>query len=602
MSALKSPRTSHLHRIGRFPAISALVLSLAVSACSTRAPARRDLDAAVGSPAADTAARAETAELVLKNGRIVTLDDAHPEVQALAVRGDRILAVGTDGEIARNIGASTRVIDLGGRLATPGFIEGHGHFLALGGFRMELDLTKATSWEEIVRMVADAAEHAAPGEWIRGRGWHQEKWTHAPDPSVDGMPTNAGLSHAAPANPVSLVHASGHACIVNDKALELAHVDAATPDPEGGKLVKDASGRPTGVLLERAEDLVQATHAASAEEAAPMREHALRCVKLASDECLSKGITSFQDAGSSLEAVDLFRQLAEAHELPLRLWVMLGDPNDVLKGKLAAYRTIGAGGGFLTVRAIKRYMDGALGSHGAWLLAPYADVPSTSGMNTNSIESITAAAEMARAEGYQLCVHAIGDRANRETLDIYEKVLGPDPCAQDRRWRIEHAQHLDPADIPRFAKLCVIAAMQGVHCTSDGPWVIERLGEKRARDGAYVWQKLLHSGAVVSNGTDTPVEDVDPIACYYATVTRKLKDGTRFFPDQCMSRMEALRSYTLAPAYAAFEEKEKGSLTPGKLADIVVLSKDILTVPEDEIRAAKVMYTIVGGKIAYAAR
>jgi len=544
----------------------------------------------------------DAADLVLRNGRIVTVDDKHPEASAIAVRGDRIALVGGDADVAPSIGPKTRVIDLGGKLAIPGFIEGHGHFLALGEFRTELDLTSARSWDDVVAKVRAAVPSAAPGEWIRGRGWHQEKWDRAPNAVVEGMPTNAELTRAAPDHPVVLVHASGHACIANDKALELAHVGFGTPDPSGGKIVRDAAGRATGVLLERAEDLVHEARDAQPRPADEKRADALRYVKLASDECVSKGITSFQDAGSSLETVELFRELARAHELPLRLWVMLGDSNDALRGKLAQYRMIGEGGGFLTVRAIKRYMDGALGSHGAWLLAPYADLPSSSGMNTNSVQSIADAALLARTNDFQLCVHAIGDRANRETLDVFEKVLGSAARSKDYRWRIEHAQHLDPADIPRFVSLGAIASMQGVHCTSDGPWVIERLGKERAEAGAYAWKSLLRTGAIVSNGTDTPVEDVDPIACYYASVSRKLKDGTRFFPEQCMSREEALRSYTMSCAFAAFEEKEKGSLTVGKLADIVVLSKDILTIPEDEIPTARVVCTIVGGKIAYEAK
>jgi predicted amidohydrolase YtcJ len=573
----------------------ALVL---VAGCGSTAKDTHESFGAEHSPPAGESL-AGPADLVLRGGRIVTVDDARPEATALAVRGDHIALVGTDADVASSIGPSTRVIDLEGKLAIPGFIEGHGHFLGLGEFRTELDLTRAESWEAIVQSVAEAAKSAAPGAWVRGRGWHQDKWAHAPSPAVDGMPTNEALNRAAPDHPVLLVHASGHACIANAKALELAHVDAATADPSGGKIVKDANGKPTGVLLERAEDLVQAARESQPLDAAAQRELARRYVKLASDECLSKGITSFQDAGSSLETVDLLREMAESHALSLRLWVMLGDPNQKLKEKLDSYRVIGAGGGFLTVRAIKRYMDGALGSHGAWLLEPYSDMPGTSGINTNSIESITEAALLARTSDYQLCVHAIGDRANRETLDVYEKVLGTNARTQNRRWRIEHAQHIDPADVPRFAEIGVIAAMQGIHCTSDGPWVVDRLGEKRAREDAYVWKSLLRAGVVVSNGTDTPVEDVDPIACYYASVTRQMKNGKRFFPEQCMSREEALRSYTLSPAFAAFEEKEKGSLAVGKLADITVLSKDILTIPEDEIPSAKVVCTIVGGKIAY---
>jgi len=320
-------------------------------------------------------------------------------------------------------------------------------------------------------------------------------------------------------------------------------------------------------------------------------------------ECLSKGVTTFQDAGSSLATVDLLKALANENKLGLRLWVMLREPNARLASNLSKYYMVGAGDQHLTVRAIKRQIDGALGSRGAWLLAPYSDLPAgtanISGMNTEDLGDIRKTAELAITNGFQLCVHAIGDRANREVLNIYEAAFKEHPDKKNLRWRIEHAQHIDPADIPRFELLGVIASMQGIHCTSDAPYVIARLGRKRAEEGAYVWQKLMKSGAVVSNGTDTPVEDVDPLASFYASVSRKLKDGSVFFPDQRMSRMEALLSYTVNNAYSAFEEDSKGSLKVGKLADITVLSKDILTIPEDEIPTAKVDYTIVGGKVMY---
>jgi len=283
----------------------------------------------------------------------------------------------------------------------------------------------------------------------------------------------------------------------------------------------------------------------------------------------------------------------------MRLWMMLRVPNDQLAPKLDQYRIIGAGDNYFTVRGIKRAIDGALGPRGAWLLEPYVDKPDSSGLNTDDPADIRKTAELAIAHGFQLCVHAIGDRANRETLNIFEETFKAHPDKKDLRWRVEHAQHLSTADIPRFGKLGVIAAMQGIHCTSDAPYVLERLGPKRAEEGAYVWQKLMKSGAVVANGTDAPVEDVSPLASYYASVSRKLKDGSRFFPDQRMSREEALKSYTLNGAYAAFEEKLKGSLEAGKLADITVLSKDILTIPEDDIMTTDVVYTIVGGKVNF---
>jgi len=276
------------------------------------------------------------------------------------------------------------------------------------------------------------------------------------------------------------------------------------------------------------------------------------------------------------------------------------DSVEKLRANLVAFRTVGAADRHFTVRAIKLTIDGALGSRGAWLLEPYSDLPSSRGLNTASLELANEVADLAARHHYQFCVHAIGDRANREALNVFERVYQAHP-GKKLRWRIEHAQHLALDDIPRFGRLGVIAAMQGVHCTSDAPFVTARLGEKRAREGAYVWQSLMKSGAIVGNGTDAPVEDVDPIFCFYASVTRRLADGSEFYPEQRMSRAEALKSYTWNNAYAAFEEDVKGSLAPGKLGDITVFSKDIMTIPEDEIPSARVDLTIVGGKVVYRA-
>ena len=314
---------------------------------------------------------------------------------------------------------------------------------------------------------------------------------------------------------------------------------------------------------------------------------------------LAKGITTFQDAGSDLATIDRMKQMIDEGAIGVRLWVMIRQSNEAIAAKLAQYRMIGYGNGHLTVRAIKKSIDGALGPRGAWLLAPYTDRPSSSGLETTKVAEIQETARLAMQAGYQLAVHAIGDRANRETLDIFERAFKANPAKKDLRWRVEHAQHISAQDIPRFGQLGVIASMQGIHCTSDAPYVLERLGPQRAEEGAYVWQKLMKSGAVIANGTDAPVEDVDPIASYYASVSRRLTDGKVFYGDQRMSRMEALKSYTINGAYAGFEEENRGSLKPGKYADITVLSKDILAVPEDEIPTAKVSYTIVGGQIAY---
>jgi predicted amidohydrolase YtcJ len=566
-------------------AIAALIFTGAVAALTfTARPSAR--------------AAQQTADLVITNGKVVTVDDGRPEAQAIAAAGGRILAVGTNAEIQKYAGPKTEVIDVKGQLVIPGFIEGHGHYTGIGTAKLNLNLTTAKSWDAIVAMVAERAKTAKPGEWILGRGWHQEKWDRRPDPNVEGFPLHDALSKVSPNNPVLLTHASGHASFANAKAMEVSGVTTSTPNPAGGEVLKDANGNPTGLFRETASRLIRA---GAGENRTPEEREARerRILELASEEVISKGITSFQDAGSSFGDIDRMKKMIDEGKIHNRLWVMIRQPNNLLRENLAKYRMIDYGNGFLTVRAIKHSIDGALGSRGAWLLEPYSDQPNTTGLNTTPVPTIKETATLALEHGYQLCVHAIGDRANRETLDIFEAAFKANPDRKDLRWRVEHAQHLNPADIPRFGQLGVIASMQGIHCTSDAPYVPARLGNKRAEEGAYVWQKLMKSGAVVTNGTDAPVEDVDPIVSYYATVSRKLKDGSVFYPDQRMSRMEALKSYTINTAFAAFEENSKGSLKPGKYADIVVLSKDILTIPEDEIPTAKVVYTIVGGKVRY---
>ncbi len=327
-------------------------------------------------------------------------------------------------------------------------------------------------------------------------------------------------------------------------------------------------------------------------------------MEVAGQDVLSKGITSFQDAGSSFDQIDQFRAWDEEGALPVRLYVMVSyeETNETLAGRLADYRIIPDGNDFLAVRSIKRLFDGALGSHGAWLLEPYSDMPGSTGLVLDEPDDVEETARIAIRHGFQINTNAIGDRCNRETLDIYERVLENHPEVSEPRWRIEHAQHIHPDDVPRFAGLGVIASMQGIGCTSDGPWLSLRLGEKRAGEISYVWRSLIDSGAIVTSGTDAPVEDVDPIPSYYASVARKMTNGEYFHPEQSMTRMEALRSYTINNAYAAFEEHLKGSITPGKLADITVLSKDILTIPEEEIPTARVDYTIVGGEVRYRRR
>jgi predicted amidohydrolase YtcJ len=545
--------------------------------------------------------QSETSDLVVRGGTVITMDEAYPEAEALAIRDGRILAVGTDAEIRSHIGNNTRIIDLDGATAFPGFIEGHGHFLGLGQMKMGLELMPTTSWQEIVTMVQQAVRTSRPGQWIVGRGWHQEKWTSVPQPNVEGFPLHDALSAVSPNNPVLLTHASGHATIANRKAMQLAGITRATPDPEGGEILHDRAGEPIGIFRETAQQLVRSARleALAARNAEEIEADDRKAVDLAVRECLSKGVTSFQDAGSSFKEVDFFRKLADEGSLGIRLWVMVRDSLFKLKQQFPGHRIIGAGDNHLTVRAIKWSIDGALGARGAWLLKPYSDMSTSTGLNTAPIDSILESAELAMQNGLQICVHAIGDRANRETLDLYARVFARYPDRTGLRWRIEHAQHLHPADIPRFAELGVIPAMQGIHCTSDAPYVTARLGSQRAEEGAYVWRSLIQSGVTIVNGTDTPVEDVDPVQNFYASVTRKLKDGSSFYPDQRMTRMEALRSYTLDAAYGAFEEELKGSLSPGKLADITILSDNILTVPEDAIPSVHVLTTILGGTVVY---
>lgn len=532
----------------------------------------------------------DPAELVVLNGRLVTLA-APAEAGALAAAGGRIVFVGSTDEARSWIGPDTEVLDLEGRLGVPGFIEGHGHFWGVGEARLQLALEGAETWDEIVAQVAEAVADAEPGTWILGRGWHQSKWSETPVPAVQGLPTHHSLSAVSPENPVLLGHASGHMAFANARAMELAGIDAATADPEGGEIVRDADGEPTGALRETAENLVAGLRSENLEPS-----HVRQVVRLAAEESLAKGITSFQDAGSSFGLIDAYRQMADEGALPVRLWVMVRESNEAMAAELGRYRMIDRGDGFLTVRGIKRSIDGALGSHGAWLLDPYDDMPRSAGLNTTSLDVMEETAHLAREHDFQFCVHAIGDRANRETLDLFERVLAGD---RTRRWRVEHAQHLHPDDVPRFAELGVIASMQAVHCTSDGPWVPDRLGEQRSAEGAYVWRDLIDSGAVVTNGTDAPVEDVDPIASFHAAVSRQMTNGEVFHGGQRMTREEALRSYTIDAAYSAFEEDSKGSLEVGKYADLTVLSRDIMTIPEEEISGTRVVYTIVGGRLAY---
>ncbi|MEW9570778.1 amidohydrolase [Rhodanobacter sp. Si-c] len=542
------------------------------------------------------------ADLVLRDASIATLDPLQPHAQALAVKDGKIAALGSDEAIAHYIGPHTKVLDLHGAFVTPGFIEGHGHLLDTGDSLMQLNVGMAPNWDAIVAMVKAAVAKAKPGEWIVGQGWQQSKWDKVPQPNIDGLPLPASLDAVSPNNPVLLAHTSGHAIYANAMALKLAGIGHDTPDPVGGSIVRDAQGNAIGALRDTAGDAVYAAYnrylaSLPPQELAARKEQSL---KLAMQNEVSKGITGFVDMGEDFKTIDWLKQQA-GKGFPLRLYVNVGVLDVAsLDKNLAKYRTIGFADDHFTVRGVgEDVSDGALGTHSAWFLKPYDDAPGVTGKNVTPMSTLAQIARIAARDGFQVSIHAIGDRANREVLDMYQQIFAEDPAAHALRWRIEHAQHLAPADIPRFAQMGVIASMQSIHACSDAPYVVPHLGEQRAKEGAYVWHTLIDSGAMVLDGSDTPVEDTNPIAGFYCAVTRDNGRGQRFFPAQVKTRMQALRSYTWNNAYALFEDHQLGSLSPGKLADLVVFSSNLLTIPDDQILRTRVLYTVVGGKVVY---
>lgn len=543
------------------------------------------------------------ADLIIHGGPIYTMSELTPTVEAVAVRGERIVFAGSLGKAEAWKGENTTIIDLQGKAMTPGLIEGHGHIMGLGYNELNLDLMNVKSYEELVERVKEAAAKAQPGQWILGRGWHQDKWDTKPATMVKGFQTHQLLSEATPNNPVFLRHASGHAGFANAKAMQLAGVNQLSKESleenlgEGGEIIRDAMGNPTGIFNERAQSLI-AQHIPENTE-----ETDAQALALAMDACARNGITGFHDAGASRENVALFKKFKEQGKLKTRLYVMLTgfDRNLVYEWFRKGPEVDTAN--LVTIRSVKLNCDGALGSRGAWLLEPYSDRPDFSGMATFPMDSVLKTSREALKAGFQVCAHAIGDRANREILDRYETAFKENSVlAEDHRFRIEHAQHLHPSDIPRFAQLGVIPSMEAIHLSSDRPWAIDRLGETRIREGAYMWQSLLKSGAKIVNGTDVPVEPINPIACFYASVTRKTLKGEPeggYEPAERMTREQALRSYTLDAAYGAFEENSKGSIEVGKLADFTVFSQDLMTIPEASILDTKVAMTILGGKVVF---
>ncbi len=540
------------------------------------------------------------ADLVLKNAQVNTINISQPNAEAIAVKEGKIIFVGSNEAVINFIGGKTEVIDCANQFLMPGFIEGHGHIHGLGSSLVNLNLQSVKNWGEIVSMIEEAVKKAKPGDWIIGRGWHQEKWNPAPTVNYMGYPYHETLDKVSPNNPVVLEHASGHSIYVNANALSLAKISSTTINPIGGEILRDGKNEIVGVLGETAQDLVNVVYEKYLQQQseADQKKNWQQSIQLAEAECLKNGVTSFQDAGSSFRQVEWMKELANQNKLNLRHWLMVLADNSLLQKNINAFTTTKTQNDFLSVKAVKVWLDGALGSHGAWLLEPYTDRKNNYGQNTFNIDTLKQIADFCWKNDLQLCVHAIGDRANRETVSIYEAQIKNNKN-KDHRWRIEHAQHVNPLEISRFKEWDIIASMQGIHCTSDASFVPKRLGEKRSEEGAYVWQSFLKAGVVVANGTDVPVENMDPIANFYATITRKLKNGTTFYPDQKMTREQALYSYTLANAFAAFEDKIKGSIEVGKFADMVLLSKNLMTCQDEEIKNTKVMLTIVGGKVKY---
>ncbi|MEO8359264.1 MAG: amidohydrolase [Vicinamibacteria bacterium] len=528
---------------------------------------------------------------ILVNGIVHTMDDKQPRAEAVALTAGRISAVGTTAAIMALKGSQTDVLDLKGATVIPGLKESHGHFLGIGEARMSLSLVGTKSWDEVVARVEAAVKGRPKGAWIVGRGWHEGKWETKPAILVRGFPPHDALSAVSPDNPVYLERADGHAGYANARAMALMNITKDTKSPAGGDIIRNDKGEATGVLIDKAQSLIRVP--------GPTDQDVREMVRLATEECLSKGITFFDDAGVDLKTIALYKDLAAKNQLGLRLYPMIWGLDNA---KRFGAPQPGGPDSFVSVRSIKLQIDGALGSRGAKLLEPYVDDPGNTGLWVTDPAIVREASLYGVANGFQVNVHAIGDAGNRAVLDAFEAAFKAHPEKKDLRFRDEHSQILDEKDIPRLGALGVVASIQGIHATSDLPWAAQRLGEARVLEGAYVWQKLKKSGAVLINGTDAPVEDVDPLKSFYASVTRQSEAGLPpggFQPDQKLSRLEALRSYTKDAYWASFADAYGGTIAVGKWADLTVLSKDILSVPDNELLKTQILYTIVNGKVAY---
>jgi len=532
---------------------------------------------------------------LLITGTIYTANDDSPVVEAVVVSNGRFTYVGPLEGARLAASEQVREIKLDSRIAYPGFIESHGHLSSLGESITNLDLNGVDSYQTIVGMVADAAAKAVPGQVIKGRGWHQSKWQSQPKITVDGFPTHRSLSEVSPNNPVFLGHANGHSALINQAAMDEINLSFTTTPPEGGVIVKDARGNPTGILHENAIDLAYPLVALSVDSAKA-------AILAAQRHAFRWGITNFHDAGAGKTDIEAQQMLNDSGDLKLRVYTMVSAQDEVLSDYwLARAPLIAKDDSRLTIRSFKAVMDGALGSRTAWLHAPYTDDPGTSGVQTFDEDRLIDIMKRSVKYGWQINTHAIGDKANTVVLDAIEAAqLTP----YDHRARIEHSQHLIRSDINRFADLGVIASIQTIHMSSDRPWAIDRLGQERIETGAYIWRDLLNAGVHLANGTDVPVEPINPLANFYAAVARKTLKGTPedgFELNQRMTRKEALKSMTLWNAFAGFEEDQLGSIEVGKQADITVLDRDIMTVEESDILSTNVAMTIVSGEIVYEA-
>ena len=564
-----------------------VLLTAFILCCST--PALRSQAAPTERSASSAVQVAvQPADLIVTASRIYTVDDARPFAEAMAIRGGKIVFIGSVSGATALRGAKTKLVDYGKQTVVPGITDAHAHMLGLGQSLTSVDLVGTASYDEVIARVVARAKSAPAGSWITGRGWDQNHWGDT------RFPTQEKLSAAVPDHPVVLERVDGHAVLANAMAIKAAGVTAATHDPDGGRILRDASGAPAGVFVDNAQELIGRVIPSLS------REQKKSALLAAVVEANRWGLTGVHDAGASRETIELYEELAKAGKLTLRSYVMISDDS----ADIAYFFKLGPRSalydGRLWVRTIKLYADGALGSRGAALLDPYSDEPGNVGLLVSPPEHIRAVSVAALKHGFQVATHAIGDRGNRLTLDAYEAALKEVPTA-DHRFRIEHAQVIDHADIPRFAQLNVIPSMQSVHQTSDMYWAGKRLGPGRVL-GAYAWRALLETGVIIPNGSDFPVELVNPLFSYHSAITRQ--DAHDWPPGgwqpwEAMTRAEALKSLTIWPAVASFEEAVLGSLTAGKYADFVVYDRDIVRAAPDEILSAQVVATWVGGVAVY---